>query len=1759
MTEREQKLLDENEELKIRLQEAEDALNAIRNGEVDAIVVSGTGGEKIYSLSTADTPYRIFLEQMEEGAVTMNNEGIILYCNQRFTEMIGLPYPQITGTHFSSFIETREHDKLSSLFEKGKSRRSSGEFRLLGASDLYEFCQLTVNPLPTESEAKIFIIVSNITELKSYQQHLSWLIKERTFELEEANRRLEEDMQSRQKAEAALQTTLERFYLMLSSMYTGVLLMTEQGRVEFLNQAFCDAYRLKKAPAEMTGISSRQLLAMISDEFEDPFLISRRISEIMRAEKPVSGEEFKLTDDRTGLCDFIPLSVNGIPCGRFWTHIDITEAKRNEENLRVSREQLAVVFNGVSETLMLLDLDGNILAANKIAQNRLGTETVEFVGKNIFDTIPVQFHEARKKQISELIQTKKRISFFDSLNETELEISFYPVLDKDGNVHQYISSALDITDRKKAEEVLQTTLQRFYLMFSGLQDGVLLVSGDDRVEFANQALCDIFGMKELPQDLLNMPANEIIERIKPFYSNPEAAISRILEIVRLGQKVVSEEVRMADGRTFLRSFIPVSFGGKVYGRLWSHIEITERKVMEEKVVQSNASLEATNKVLAATLTTRSEKELGDVCLAIAQEITQSEFGFIGNVNTDGLEDIAISNPGWDACTITSPQGHTITGNNFKIHGLYGKVITDGKSLITNNPPKHPDSIGLPEGHPPLHSFLGVPLVHEGKTIGIIAVGNRPGGYNEKQMEILNLLSPAVVEAFMRIRAEEKLIESEESFRTITETLPALISMSSLKDSRIIFTNSQYNETFGYDAMDINQKKGIDFYSDPSDRIKMLKILEEQGFVKEFQFRAKKRDGTIIWLLSSIQPIVYAGEPAIIAVSVDITWRVKAEEEIRRLAKFPSENPNPVLRFKPDGTLIYSNPASRPLIEGWKTEPGDVPPEEIRTIVVATFATKSNLDFEAESNGRNYILTTVPIPEQGYLNMYGRDITEQKIAEEQIRRSEATLRGIMDATQESIWMFNREGIVLQANNTALQRMRMNSEQVIGHGMVEVLGAEPGNKRMEMLRQVVTTGLSTEFEDEHTGMNFLHSFYPLVDSIGRVVAVVSFSRDITLRKQTERALAESEERYRNMFNSLIEGFCIVEMVFDTENKPVDYIFLEVNPVFEAQSGLTNAKGKRMRELAPDHEEFWFETYGKIALTGESIHFESEAKALNKWFEVQAVRLGGEGSRKVVIGFNDITIRKKAEGLLRAHLRSLKVMQKSSTLLANAVNEEDFLREICNLIVEECGHKMVWIGFKQDDPEKSVKPVVHAGFEEEYLKSLKISWGDTERGRGPTGIAIRTGQPAYCRNMLNDPTFEPWRKEALQRGYASSIVLPVIINAEVIGSLSIYSKDPDPWTGDEQNLLSKVADDLGYGITTIRLNQALKQSKQNLEVKVKERTELLKKTMDELEVERQRFLGVLNMIPAYVALITPDHQVPFSNQIFTEYFGEIGNKKCYEHLAGGTAICEDCKIESVLTQKQPCYFEWTDPKGRIYQISEFPFTDNDGASLVLEMGLDITEKKNVENLIMQKILEAEENERRRFASDLHDDLGPTLSAIKLQLSLLDSEKNFADKDTLLKSCDELLSESIGKMRTLSNNLMPSLLDLYGLESTLQSFIDRINKTGKIDINFHNNLEDYRFDKQTELHLYRIISELVNNTIKHSGASQIFLDITRTETEVRLLYSDNGRGYSAEQHYNESMGIGLQSIRQRVSLLKGTIDFKSIEGETVVLIRKPLQSQTG
>src|SRR5580692_131165 len=192
----------------------------------------------------------------------------------------------------------------------------------------------------------------------------------------------------------------------------------------------------------------------------------------------------------------------------------------------------------------------------------------------------------------------------------------------------------------------------------------------------------------------------------------------------------------------------------------------------------------------------------------------------------------------------------------------------------------------------------------------------------------------------------------------------------------------------------------------------------------------------------------------------------------------------------------------------------------------------------------------------------------------------------------------------------------------------------------------------------------------------------------------------------------------------------------------------------------------------------------------------------------------VRTSEEELSRLN-RILQTLYQCNHALVHATDEHELFQSVCQILVEVGGRRLAWVGHCEDDADKTVRPVAMAGYDLDYLEKAKISWGEeTERGRGPTGIALRTGKPYWVKDIRTDPSFAPWRTAAISRNYASCIALPLIAYGKRIGSLSLYSGEPNAFNESTIEQYSDLANNLAYGVTALRTREALRESEQRLQ---------------------------------------------------------------------------------------------------------------------------------------------------------------------------------------------------------------------------------------------------------------------------------------------------------------------------------------------------------
>lgn len=342
------------------------------------------------------------------------------------------------------------------------------------------------------------------------------------------------------------------------------------------------------------------------------------------------------------------------------------------------------------------------------------------------------------------------------------------------------------------------------------------------------------------------------------------------------------------------------------------------------------------------------------------------------------------------------------------------------------------------------------------------------------------------------------------------------------------------------------------------------------------------------------------------------------------------------------------------------------------------------------------------------------------------------------------------------------------------------------------------------------------------------ILCITRDISERLRTEQALRDSEARYRR----ITEGLTDYQYTVRVENgRAVETI---------QSSACVTVTGYRADEfsaypdlwiqmVAPECRQMVTERVRQV-LEGKDVppieHCIVRKDGERRWVS-DTIILFKDASGKLLSYdgvIRDITERKRAEDALRRANRALQTLSAGNLALVRAANENELLQMVTSVVVEKGGYRLAAVYYAEDDPERTIRPVVWSGMEEDQYWAQRMSWADTERGQLPISRALRSGKTQISRDIASDPGFAPWRDAALARNYVSNIVLPLTSGGRTFGGLSIYSSEQGTLDEEEVRLLEELANDLAYGIVTLRtrveherhalvLRQSLEQSIQTI----------------------------------------------------------------------------------------------------------------------------------------------------------------------------------------------------------------------------------------------------------------------------------------------------------------------------------------------------------
>lgn len=303
------------------------------------------------------------------------------------------------------------------------------------------------------------------------------------------------------------------------------------------------------------------------------------------------------------------------------------------------------------------------------------------------------------------------------------------------------------------------------------------------------------------------------------------------------------------------------------------------------------------------------------------------------------------------------------------------------------------------------------------------------------------------------------------------------------------------------------------------------------------------------------------------------------------------------------------------------------------------------------------------------------------------------------------------------------------------------------------------------------------------------------------EKEARRREAEDRLRKL-SHVVEQSPVSVMITRSDGR-IDY----VNPKFAEVTGYASEEviGKTPAVVGNTPAEIYADLWRTIRSGGEwrgELQNRKKNQELLWEHEIISPLKNDLGEITHFVSIReDVTKLKRSEQALRRLNRGLRMLSDCNQALVRVRDEQELLDTICEIIVGVGGLRLAWVGYAERDEAQSVRPAACRGADADYVEQAQITWADTERGRGPTGTAIRSGSTVVMNDILTHPDYEPWREEAIRYGYASSIALPLKSPGGVFGALNVYSAEANFFDAEEVSLLNELAADLAYGIVSLR----------------------------------------------------------------------------------------------------------------------------------------------------------------------------------------------------------------------------------------------------------------------------------------------------------------------------------------------------------------------
>jgi PAS domain S-box-containing protein len=790
--------------------------------------------------------------------------------------------------------------------------------------------------------------------------------------------------------------------------------------------------------------------------------------------------------------------------------------------------------------------------------------------------------------------------------------------------------------------------------------------------------------------------------------------------------------------------------------------------------------------------------------------------------------------------------------------------------------------------------------------------------------------------------------------------------------------------------------------------------------------------------------------------------------------------------------------------------------------------------------------------------------EKARAEEALLQSEKRMQSIANLVPDLLWDSEPDGSTNWYNNRWLEYTGQRFEEAIGWGWVNAIHPDDREASARRYAKAVETGMPLQQEHRIRRYDgeyrwFVVNAFPIKDEQGRVVKMYGAATDIHDRIQAENILRESERKYWTLFETIDEGFALMELERDDEGNVIDLTYREVNAAFKRLTGWQHAINRKGSELMPNLAHPLLEQLQQVADSGESFRKEDFVTDLDKWYDVHYSNIGRPGSDFVIAVFNDTTERKKQE----EHQEFLlKLSDTFRTLSDWKLIEETGSRMLAEFL--KLDRAYVFVLYPAED-----RAIVRAEYRKDSFFSVI---GEVRMSDFPETVRQIEDETIVFNDIDTDPRLSDLNRESLRAVNLQAFVCASARKGEeyILWSFAAAVSTPRVWTNNEVVLIETVAERIWAAMERAKAEQTLRESEEEyrtaLEQEVAGRTSELRKQyalqqtmLDTTLIGMSVFAPVRNALNEIIdfRIVTVNKKIERSTgrkdmvgKLYAELFPGIKQVGLFDAMVKTIEVGEPQQLEYHYT------YEGVD---RWYSTMFVK-----GEDFLVSTNLDITEQvQNEQKMremedaqqleIFRVTLRTQEEERRRISESLHNGLGQMLYGIKMSLALLNAAKASTDPEQYehdREYTSRLLSDAIRDSRRISHELMPQVLYEFGLEAAIEEMCKQLQDGVKFQCKV--KLNNARLDKYMQLAVFRTLQELMVNVIKHAQATQAVAEVRLKGRDILIRVSDNGRGISPVKSGKD--GIGLASIRSKVDLLNGKYDFNSKPGEgTTVIIHLP------